>query len=83
MIETMKEIAVSLFFAAFFVGVPARCAWLVANGVRTGVVRAKGFPYSRFDTPIYFWTAVGTYAAVAVGVSYFGLLIGLDVWRSR
>ena len=83
MIETMKEIGGGLFFAALFVGVPAWCGWLVADAVRTGVVRAKGFPYSRSDSPIYFWVAVATYAAMAVGVGYFGLLIGMDIWRGR
>ena len=82
-IEITKEIGAILFFAALFVGVPLWCAWLVANGIRTGVVRAKGFPYSRLNSPAFFWITVTTYAALAVGMAYFGLLIGLELLQGR
>ena len=83
MVEATKSVVGTLGLAAMFVGVPLWCAWLVANGVRTGIVRTKGFPYSRNETPIYFWVVIVTYAVVALGVGYFGVLIGLDVWRGR
>lgn len=59
------------------------CVWLVTKGVRTGIVKAKGFPYARHDTPFYFWVTIATYAALAAWIGYFGVRLSLDVWRGR
>lgn len=82
MAEQMKELVGIAFFVAFFVGVPAFCARLVIKGVRTGIVRAKGFPYARADSPVFFWVTIATYAALALWVGRYGVLIGLDMWRN-
>ena len=81
MVEIAKEIGVVLFFAGFLVGIPAWCTWLVANGIRTGVVRAKGFPYVRHDSPIYFWITIAIYAALGIGIAYEALLVVLVTLR--
>lgn len=83
MTEVMKEVGASLFWVAFFIGVPAYCLCLVANGVRTGVVRAKGFPYSRSKSPYYFWATIVTYGAIASGIGTVAVVIGVEMFRGR
>lgn len=82
MIESMKDLFGVVFMTALFVGLPAFCTWLVFKGIRTGVVRAKGFPYARADSPVFFWVTIATYAAIAFWISYYGVLIGLDILKN-
>jgi len=81
--EGMRELFGVVFMAAFFVGLPAFCTWLVVRGIRNGVVRAKGFPYARADSPISFWVTIAVYATLALWIGHYGVLIGLDMLKGR
>ena len=81
--ESVKELVGIAVMAALFVGLPVFCTWLVVRGIRTGVVRAKGFPYARANSPISFWVTIAVYAVLALWIGHYGVLIGLDMLRSR
>ncbi len=83
LVEEVKGFVGVAFFAAFFVGAPMFCAWLVVKGVRTGVVRARGGgPYARADSPAFFWITITVYAVLTLWLGRYGVLIGLDMWRN-
>lgn len=48
-------------------------AVFIVDGLIEGEVKAKGGSYNRAEEPGWFWTVIGTYAAMIVGILYFAL----------
>ena len=77
--QLMQELVGIAFMATVLVGLPTFCTWLVVKGIRTGVVRAKGSPYYRAESPVFFWLTIAVYAALALWVGHYAVLIGIDL----
>lgn len=56
-------------FAAL-IGIVGLCWWLVAEAVRTSVVRVRGGSYSRSEESAWFWTVIALYCGMAAMVIY-------------
>jgi hypothetical protein len=55
----------ALVGVALFVTAPIGLLWLILDGLRKGVVRARGGFYARDEAPIAFWLSIMLYAVVA------------------
>jgi hypothetical protein len=56
---------------------PALCVWLVFDGLRNGVVRAKGGTYSRIENPKWYWACISLYTGLII---WFGYLTIKMTW---
>jgi uncharacterized protein with PQ loop repeat len=64
-----------LFVVLFlWIAILALCIWLIVDGLRNGVVRAKLGSYSRSKNPICFWLCIAMYAGLVAWVLYLTAL---------
>jgi hypothetical protein len=77
-IGELAGISIGVFVAiGIFVGMPALCIWKIVTGLRAGVVSVRYGSYSRAEHPIYYWTLMAVFAALAVWLVGLIILIGL------
>lgn len=69
-----------IFGIAAWFAVPAICLWLMIEGLRTGVVRAKAGSYSRLESPVWYWICIGLYGGLTAWMLYLTILFGFDMW---
>jgi hypothetical protein len=62
-----------LIFIAVISLVPLILVWIIANGLRTGIIKSRGGPVLRSDHPIFFWVMIGLYlGCIAMFIYFFG-----------
>jgi hypothetical protein len=66
------EVAVA---ATALLSIPAIVLWLLVDGLRNGVVRARGGLYSRAHDPFWFWLCIALYAALLVWFAYLAVRV--------
>lgn len=75
------EVTHGLIFIAVISAVPLLLAWIIANGLRTGIIRSRGGPVARADHPIFYWVLIALYlGCIAMFIYFFGRL-ALDALR--
>lgn len=67
---------------AFFATLPVLLVWLIADGLRTGVVRGRGGPIARTDYPIGYWLILVAYVVPLIISVYFLWTAAQDAWRN-
>lgn len=62
-----------LIFIVMISAVPLLLVWIVANGLRTGVIRSRGGPVARADHPVLYWLLIALYlGCIAMFIYFFG-----------
>lgn len=62
-----------LIFLAAISAVPLLLVWMIANGLRTGIIRSRGGPVARADHPLLYWVLIALYlACIAMFTCFFG-----------
>ncbi|MBC2669013.1 hypothetical protein ACFOON_08575 [Novosphingobium piscinae] len=59
--------------------IPTLFAWMILEGLRKGVVRARNGSYSKVEEPIYFWLCICMYAALIAWYVYLSVRMALDI----
>ena len=59
--------------------IPLMCIWASVEGLRNGVVRARGGSYSRAENPIWFWLCICMYLGLACWVIYLSVRMALNI----
>jgi hypothetical protein len=62
-----------------FIVVSVLPAWLAIEAPRKGVVRARGWSYSRSEEPVLFWIAVATYMVLVEYIWFWAARLALTV----
>ena len=63
--------------------VPLLLAWIVANGLRTGIIRSRGGPVARAGHPLLYWLLIALYlGCIAMFIYFFGKW-ALDALQGR